>query len=58
MSSTGPASTSAPTCSSALIDWQDATEFARDWPLLITLAAALGLSDAEVDALFAAAAAL
>lgn len=47
-----------PARSDALIDWQDATEFARNWPLLITLAAALGLSDAQVDALFAAAAAL
>lgn len=47
-----------PARSDALIDWQDATEFVRNWPLLITLAAALGLSDAQVDALFAAAAAL
>lgn len=47
-----------PARSAALIDWQDAAEFARDWPLLITLAAALGLSAAQVDDLFAAAAAL
>lgn len=49
---------SEPAKSRARIDWEDATEFRRDWPLLVTLASALGLSDAQVDALFAAAALL
>jgi len=47
-----------PARSAARIEWDYATELRRDWPLLITLAAALGLSGAQVDALFAAAAAL
>ncbi len=47
-----------PARSAARIAWVDATEVRRDWPLLVQLAEDLGLSDAEVDALFAAAAAL
>jgi len=47
-----------PAKTQARIEWDFATEVRRDWPLLVTLAGQLGLSDAEVDALFAAAAAL
>lgn len=47
-----------PAKSRARIEWDFATEVRRDWPLLVTLAGEMGLSAAEVDALFAAAAAL
>lgn len=40
------------------IDWADAQEFRRDWPALIALQPALGLSDAQVDDLFRLAATL
>lgn len=40
------------------IDYEDATEWRRDWPTLLAMQAALGWTDTEVDALFAAAAAL
>lgn len=36
----------------ALLAWQDAQEFDRASPTLAALAAGLGLSDAQVDALF------
>jgi len=49
---TGPAGVA------ARIDWDNATEFRRDFPLLAQLASALGLTSAQVDALFAAAAAI
>jgi len=38
--------------------WSDATEFTRDSPTIATMAGALGLSSAQVDALFVAAAAI
>lgn len=41
-----------------LIDYEDATEWRRDWPTLLAMQAALGWTDAQVDDLFAAAAAL
>jgi hypothetical protein len=34
------------------IDWDTATEVERDWPALITMQAALGLTDAQIDDLF------
>ena len=40
------------------IDYEDATEWRRDWPALVAMQAALGWTDAQVDDLFAAAAAL
>lgn len=49
---TGPAGVA------AKIDWDNATEFRRDFPLLISLATALGLTAADIDDLFAAAAAI
>lgn len=49
---TGPAGVS------ARIDWDNATEFRRDFPLLAQLATAIGLTAAQVDALFSAAAAI
>ena len=42
----------------ARIEWEYATEVARHWPLLIQLCAVLGLSDAQIDALFVEAAKL
>lgn len=45
-----------PQQSRARIDWESAAEFRRDFPLLLTLASVLGLSEADVDALFATAA--
>lgn len=36
--------------------WQDALEFQRTSPTVLTMAAALGLTDAQVDALFITAA--
>ncbi|WPB58652.1 hypothetical protein [Xylophilus sp. GOD-11R] len=35
--------------------WEHATSVDRDWPLLAQVSEALGLSDADLDALFAAA---
>ncbi|MDR1276368.1 MAG: hypothetical protein LBL72_08340 [Candidatus Accumulibacter sp.] len=43
---------------SARIEWEFATEVRRDNPLYVKLAGELGLSDAQLDALFSAAAAL
>lgn len=40
------------------ITWEYATEFARDWPLLLAVAGALNLSDEQLDALFVRAAGL
>lgn len=34
------------------IDWEYATEMRRDWPTLIAMAAALGMTDAQLDELF------
>ena len=34
------------------IDWADAQEFRRDWPALVAMQPALGLSDAQIDDLF------
>ncbi|WP_104663405.1 hypothetical protein [Ensifer adhaerens] len=42
----------------AQIEWEYATTFKRTHPLIATVGTALGLSDAEIDALWAAAAAL
>lgn len=42
----------------AKIEWQTATEFNRDWPVLVGLAAALGLTESQVDDLFTLAATL
>ncbi len=42
----------------AQIDWADATEFRRDWPALIAMQPALGLTDQQVDDLFTLAATL
>lgn len=42
----------------AQIDWADATEFRRDWPTLIALQPALGLTDQQIDDLFREAAKL
>lgn len=42
----------------AQIDWATATEFRRDFPLLLQLANAIGLTPAQIDNLFAAAAAI
>ena len=42
----------------AQLAWSDATEFTRDSPTIATMAAALGLTDAQVDALFIAAKAI
>jgi len=42
----------------ARLAWTDAVEFRRDSPFIADLAPALGLTDAEVDALFVAAAAI
>ena len=47
-----------PERSHARIDWEAATEFRRDFPLLVQLAAALGLTAEQVDELFSAAAAI
>lgn len=38
--------------------WSDATEFTRDSPTIATMAGALGLTSAQVDALFVAASAI
>ena len=42
----------------AQLAWSDATEFTRDSPTIAALSAQLGLSSAQVDALFIAAAAI
>lgn len=42
----------------ARIDWDNAQDFRRDFPLLQQLAGAIGLTPAQVDNLFAAAAAI
>jgi hypothetical protein len=42
----------------AAIDWEYATEVQRDSPLVAALAPAMGLADAQIDALFTAAAGL
>jgi len=42
----------------AQLAYSDATEFTRDSPTIATMAAALGLTDAQVDALFIAAKAI
>ena len=42
----------------ARIEWEYAQEVRRDWPTLIALQGAVGLSDAQIDALFVAAASL
>jgi hypothetical protein len=47
-----------PQRSAARIDWESAAEFRRDFPLLVGLAAAIGLTESQVDDLFAAAAAI
>ncbi len=40
------------------IEWEFSSELRRDWPTLVLLAGALGLTDAQLDALFAQAATL
>lgn len=40
------------------IEWDDALEFERDWPTINQLGAAIGLSQAQIDALFIKAKAL
>jgi hypothetical protein len=47
-----------PAKEAAQIEWEYATEIRRDWPLVQTLAPVLGMSAADLDALFTAAAAL
>jgi len=42
----------------AQIEWEYATEVRRDSPLIGALASVLGMTDAQIDALFIAAAAL
>ena len=42
----------------AQIEWEYSTEVQRSWPLVQTLAQALGMTEADLDALFTAAAAL
>lgn len=39
----------------AQIDWTSATDVRRDWPLVASIAQALGLTDQQIDALFVAA---
>lgn len=41
----------------ARIEWEYATELRRDHPLVVSLSATLGLTDAQLDALFLSAAA-
>lgn len=47
-----------PQRTAARIDWENATDFRRDFPLLLQLSAALGLSSTDIDNLFTAAAAI
>lgn len=42
----------------AQIEWEDSAEFKRDWPLLIQLASAIGLTSTEIDDLFVLASSL
>lgn len=42
----------------ARIEWEYAQTVDRDWPLVVRLATGLGLNEAQIDALFAAAARL
>ncbi|MDY0227207.1 MAG: hypothetical protein RBR38_10300 [Desulfomicrobium apsheronum] len=42
----------------AQIEWEYAHEIRRDWPLLLQVAGAMGMTAAELDALFVAAAGL
>ena len=42
----------------ARIDWDNAQDFRRDFPLLLQLAGAIGLTSEQIDSLFAAAAAI
>lgn len=55
---TAIAAMSEPAKSAALIEWNVSNELLRGNPLVAALGPALGLSDAQVDALFIAAAAL
>lgn len=41
-----------PAKESAQIEWEYSTEVRRDWPVVQALAPALGMSDADLDALF------
>lgn len=47
-----------PQRTAALIEWQDASVFQRDHPLIAAIGGALGLSESQVDDLFTQAAAL
>ena len=40
----------------AKLDWSEAQEFRRDWPLLNQLAAGMGITDGQLDELFRVAA--
>lgn len=40
----------------AKLDWVEANEFRRDWPLLNQLAAGMGITDGQLDELFRVAA--
>lgn len=42
----------------AQVEWEYAQEVRRDWPLLVQVAAQMGLTDAQVDELFRAGARL
>jgi len=42
----------------AEIEWQDSLSFDRNWPLVIQIATSLGMSSAQLDALFIHAASL
>lgn len=42
----------------ARIDWNSAQDFRRDFPLLVQLAGAIGLTSEQIDSLFVAAAAI
>lgn len=42
----------------AQIEWEYATEVRRDWPLVVQLTGVLGMTDADMDALFVQAATL
>lgn len=48
---------SEPERTEALIEWREATEVARDWPLVVLMTPIIG-TDAEVDELFRVAVAL
>lgn len=47
-----------PQRTAALIEWQDASVFQRDHPLIAAIGGALGLSETQVDDLFRTAATL